>query len=113
MKKVFMFVALLCCMISGFAEEKAIKLSKDKKPQGRTIVELPTASIDGQVLAIEFSEAAASHIVVVCQRTQVVVYSGSFATAQVIINQPSLPEGEFRLEITKGNETYIGDFEIQ
>ena len=112
MRKVFMFVVMLCCALSGFAEEKAIELFKEKRPQGRSVVELPTASINEQVLIIEFDEAETSQITVLCQGTQVVVYSGSFTQSQIVINLPMLPEGEYRLEITKGNNMYVGNFEI-
>lgn len=54
MKKVFMLLALLCCTLSGFAEKKTIELEKKKRPHGRSEVQLPTASIDGQVLTISF-----------------------------------------------------------
>lgn len=113
MKKVFMLLVLLGCTLSGFAEEKFIQLEKKKRPVKRSEVQLPTASIDGQVLTIEFSEATASQVTVKGQSTQVVVYNGAFTSDQVVITLPSLPEGEYFLEIEQGDYVYIGDFEIK
>ena len=112
MKKVFMLLALLCCTLSGFAEAKPIKIEKKKRPHERSEVQLPTASIDGQVLTIEFSEATASQITVISQGTQVVVYNGSFTNNQIVVNLPALSDGEYQLEIEQGGNLYIGDFEI-
>lgn len=112
MKKVFMFLVLLSCTLSGFAEETPIQLKKEKRPHGRSEVLLPTASIDGQVLTIEFCEATASQVAVKGQSTQVVVYNGAFTSEQVVITLPSLPEGDYCLEIEQGDYVYIGEFEI-
>lgn len=112
MKKVFMLLALLGCTLSGFAEEKYIELKKKKQPTPRSLSQLPTASIDGQVLTIEFSEATASQITVISQGTQVVVYNGSFTNNQIVVNLPALSDGEYQLEIEQGDNLYIGEFEI-
>ena len=108
-----MLLALLCCTLSGFAEAKPIKIEKKKRPDPRSLVQLPTASIDGQVLTIEFSEATASQITVISQGTQVVVYNGSFTNNQIVINLPALSAGEYQLEIEQGDKLYIGEFEIE
>lgn len=113
MKKLFMLLVLLGCTLSGFAEEKFIQLEKKKRPHERSEVQLPTASIDGQVLTIEFSEAAASQVAVKGQSTQVVVYNGTFTSDQAVITLPSLPEGEYFLEIEQGDYVYIGEFDIE
>ncbi len=113
MKKVFMFLVLLSCTLSGFAEETPIQLKREKRPIRRNETQLPTASIDGQVLTIEFSEAAASQVTVKGQSTQVVVYNGTFTSDQVVITLPSLPEGEYCLEIEQGDYVYIGEFDIE
>ena len=113
MKKVFMLLVLLCCTLSGFAEEKPIKIREKERPKERIPHVLPTASIDGQVLTIEFSEATASQITVISQGTQVVVYNGSFTNDQIVINLSALPDGEYQLEIEQGDNLYIGEFEIE
>lgn len=113
MKKVFMLLALLCCTLSGFAEKTPIELKKRKQPHGRSEIHLPTASIDGQVLTIEFTEATTSQVTVKGQSTQVVVYNGAFTSEQVVITLPSLPEGEYCLEIEQGDYVYIGEFDIE
>lgn len=113
MKKVFMLLALLCCTLSGFAEKKTIELEKKKRPHGRSEVLLPTASIDGQVLTIEFTEATTSQVIVKGQSAQVVVYNSTFASGQVVITLPSLPVGEYQLEIEQGDYVYIGEFDIE
>ena len=112
MKKVFMLLALLGCTLSGFAEKMPIQLKEKKRPAPRSLVQLPTASIDGQVLTIDFSETTASRITVISQGTQVMVYNGSFTNDLIVINLPALPDGEYQLEIEQGDNLYIGDFEI-
>ncbi len=107
-----MLAALLCCTLSGFAEEKPIEIEVIKRPQERSEVQLPSVSIDGQVLTIEFCEATASQVSVKGQSTQVVVYNGAFTSEQVVITLPSLPEGDYCLEIEQGDHVYIGEFEI-
>lgn len=108
-----MLAALLCCTLSGFAEEKPIEIEVIKRPQERSEVQLPTASIDGLVLTIEFSEATASQVTVKGQSTQVVVYNGAFASGQVVITLPSLFEGGYCLEIEQGDYVYIGEFDVE
>ena len=74
---------------------------------------MPTASIDGPVLTIEFCEATASQVIVRNHSTQVVVYSGAFTSGQVVISLPTLPDGEYQLEIEQGDNIYSGEFEIE
>lgn len=107
-----MILALLCCTLLSFAEKKPIELEENKRPHKRSEVQLPTASIDGQVLTIEFTEATTSQVTVKGQSTQVVVYNGTFASGQVVITLPSLPEGEYCLEIEQGDYVYIGEFDV-
>lgn len=107
-----MLLALLCCTLSGFAEKKPIKIEKKEFPHERSGIQLPTASIDGQVLTIDFCGATASHITVVSLGAQVVVYNGSFTNEHVVINLPTLPDGEYQLEIEQENIVYNGEFEI-
>jgi hypothetical protein len=113
MKKAVMILALLCCTLSGFAEKKPIELEENKRPHKRSEVQLPTASIDGLVLTIEFSEATASQVTVKGQSTQVVVYNGAFTSGQVVITLPSLSEGGYCLEIEQGDYVYIGEFDVE
>ncbi len=117
MKK--MLITLMGVMFAGFslcAAPRPIHVVKKpadgKGKEGRSLVLLPTASIDGQVLTIEFSEATASQITVISQGTQVVVYNGSFTNNQIVVNLPALSDGEYQLEIEQGGNLYIGDFEI-
>lgn len=113
MKKTFLFILSLLFAFNMYADKKAIRLSPTNSPKpGRSIVILPTASIDGQVLTIEFTEATASQVTVKGQSTQVVVYNGAFTSEQVVITLPSLPEGDYCLEIEQGDYVYIGEFEI-
>lgn len=82
MKKVIILLAVMVVMgLSAFAAPRPIRVvqkpSEDSEAKkGRSIVILPTASIDGQVLTIEFCEAAASQVIVKGQSTRVVVYNG-------------------------------------
>lgn len=112
MKKVFMLLALLCCTLSGFAEEKPIELEKKERPHGRGEVQLPTASIDGQVLTISFVTNCGFEVSVV-DESGVVVYTGAYNVQDAVITLPNLPVGEYELEIEDAVHLYSGEFEIE
>ncbi len=111
MKKVFMLLALLCCTLSGFAEKTPIQIEVLKRPQGRSEVQLPTASIDGQVLTISFVSSTNFEVSVV-DASGAVVYTGAYSAQGAVITLPNLSDGEYQLEIEQGGNVYIGDFEI-
>lgn len=111
MKKVFMLLALLCCTLSGFAEKKTIELEKKKRPHGRSEVQLPTASIDGQVLTISFVPSTTFEVAVV-NASGVVVYTGVYSAQGAVIILPNLPVGEYQLEIEDAEHLYGGQFEV-
>jgi|GEM_PF-3497171 len=111
MKKVFMLLALLCCTLSGFAEKKAIELEKKKRPHERSEVQLPTASIDGQVLTISFVSSTTFEVAVV-NASGIVVYTGAYNVQDAVITLPNLPAGEYELEIEDTNHLYNGEFEV-
>ena len=92
MKKAVMILALLCCTLSGFAEKKPIEIEVIKRPQGRSEVLLPTASIDGQVLTISFVSSITFEVSVV-DASGVVVYTGA------IMTMPGLPKVPAALSI--------------
>ena len=113
MKKVFMFVVMLCCALSGFAEETPIELKeKGGKPNERTGIQLPTASIDGQVLTISFVSNCDFEVSVV-DEVGVVVYTSTYNAQGAIITLPNLPVGDYELEIEDVEYLYSGEFEIE
>ena len=111
-KKMLTLVALLCCTLSGFAEEKPIELKEKKRPQKRSEVLLPTASIDGQVLTIDFVSSTTFEVSVV-SASGVVVYTGTYNAQGTVITLPNLPVGEYELEIEDAAYLYSGEFEIE
>ena len=112
MKKVFMFVVMLCCALSGFAEETPIELKeKGGKPNERTGIQLPTASIDGQVLTISFVSSCTFEVSVV-DASGVVVYTSTYSEQGAIITLPNLPVGDYELEIVDATHIYSGEFEM-
>lgn len=112
MKKVFMLLALLCCTLSGFAEETPIKLEKKERPHERSGSEPPTASIDGQVLTISFVSSCTFEVSVV-DASGVVVYTNVYSAQGAIITLPNLPVGDYELEIEDVEYLYSGEFEIE
>lgn len=112
MKKVFMLLVLLCCTLSGFAEETPIKLKEKDLPHERSGSEPPTASIDGQVLTISFVENC-SFEVSVLDASGVVVYTGAYSAQGASIILPNLPVGDYELEIEDTNHLYCGEFEVE
>ena len=71
-----MLLALLCCTLSGFAEKKPIQLEKEKQPHKRNEVLLPIASIDGQILTIDFTSSTTFEVQVT-DASGTVVYMGT------------------------------------
>ena len=112
MKKVFMLAALLCCTLSGFAEEKSIELTKRKLPHERSGVQLPTASIDGQVLTISFVSNCDFEVSVV-DASGAVVYTSVYSAQGAVITLPHLPAGDYKLEIEDAAHIYSGEFEVE
>ena len=107
-----MILALLCCTLSGFAEKKPIEIEVIKRPQGRSEVLLPTASIDGQVLTISFVSSITFEVSVV-DASGVVVYTGAYSAQGAVITLPNLPVGDYKLEIEDTTHIYSGEFEVE
>lgn len=111
MKKAVMILALLCCTLSSFAEKKPIELEENKRPHKRSEVQLPTASIDGLVLTIDFVSSTTFEVAVV-NASGVVVYTGVYSAQGAVIILPNLPVGEYQLEIEDAEHLYGGQFEV-
>lgn len=111
-KKLLTLVALLCCTLSGFAEETPIELEEKKRPQKRSEVLLPTASIDGQVLTIDFVSSTTFEVSVV-NASGAVVYMGMYNAQGTVITLPNLPAGAYELEIEDAAYLYSGEFEVE
>ena len=107
-----MILALLCCTLSSFAEKKPIDLEENKRPHKRSEVQLPTASIDGLVLTIDFVSSTTFEVAVV-NASGVVVYTGVYSAQGAVIILPNLPVGEYQLEIEDAEHLYGGEFEIE
>ena len=112
MKKIFMFAALLCCALSGFAEKKPIKLEEKDLPDPRSLTLLPTASIDGQVLTIDFASPTIFEVSVV-DASGAVVYMGAYSAQDAVITLPNLSAGDYKLVIEDSAHLYSGEFEIE
>lgn len=107
-----MFVVMLACTLSSFAEETPIQIKKKERPDPRSLVQLPTASIDGQVLTIDFVSSTTFEVSVV-SASGVVVYTGTYNAQGTVITLPNLPVGEYELEIEDAAYLYSGEFEIE
>ncbi len=112
MKKVFMFIAMLGCVLSAFAEEKVLELTRKEQPNERTLVQLPTASIDGQVLTIDFTSSCSFEVTVV-NESGTVVYTSAYNAQGTVIILPNLPVGDYELKIEDAAYLYSGNFEIK
>lgn len=72
---------------------------------------LPTATIDGQVLTISFTNDA-DFCITVTNASGSVVYAGTYTAREAAIVLPQLPEGNYCLRIEDEYYTYSGNFEI-
>ena len=108
-----MLAALLCCTLLGFAEEKPIQLEENKRPHKRSEVQLPTASIDGQVLNISFVTNCSFEVSVV-DASGVVVYTSAYNALETVIALPQLLSGEqYVLIIEDAHYVYSGEFKFE
>ena len=106
-----MIFALLYCTLSGFAEKKPIKLEEIDLPDPRSLTQLPTASIDGQMLTIDFASSCTFEVSII-DASGAVVYTGVYSAVGAVITLPNLPVGEYKLEIEETAHLYSGEFEI-
>ena len=106
-----MFAALLCCALSGFAEKKPIRIEIDDRPLGRTEIQLPTASIEDELLTIEFPSSTTFSVSIVDNAGEE-VYSCSYSTEMAILTLNNLPTGEYTLVIKDGSYTFSGEFDV-
>lgn len=110
MKKVIMFAALLCCALSGFAEKKPIRIEIDERPLERTEIQLPTVSIEEDLLTIEFPSSTTFSVSIVSKAGEV-VYSGTYSAEMAILTLSNLSAGEYTLVIKDGSHAYSGEFQ--
>lgn len=82
----------------------------------RSIIEMPTAILNGSVLTIGFPEATASQVIISDQSTNAVVYSDSFSsTLQIIIDleDENIGDGNYVLRIYAFGKWWRGEFVIE
>ena len=116
MKKTLIFLAAMLMGLSVYAEYRPIYIVRkpidDKSKKGRSLVVLPTASIDGSTLTIQLVEDVKAHVYVYTMAGEI-LYSSSLNSLQSVIELPSLENCDYSLEIVQGDEVYVGDFSIE
>lgn len=113
-KLLFACLTSLLCVCYANAQSNDIPLSQDKGTSAggpRTVVLLPTATIDEQVLTISFAYDA-EFCVTVTDASGSVVYVGTYTAREAAITLPQLPEGCYYLRIEDEYYSYVGEFEI-
>ena len=107
-----MLFALLCCTLSGFAEEKPIKLEEYELPNERTLVQSPTAYVEDELLTIEYPSSTTFSVSIV-NNVGEVVYSNGYCAERAILTLNNLPTGDYELVIEDTAHTYSGEFDIE
>ena len=107
-----MFAALLCCALSGFAEAKPLKRKKNDLPDERTLVQSPTASIEDNLLTIEFPSSTTFNVSIVSNAGEM-VYSATYSAEITFLTLNNLSAGEYTLVIKDGSYTYSGEFNVE
>ena len=114
MKKFVLFIFTILLYIgSASAQSSNIPLKQENKSVGgsRTVILLPTATIDGQVLTISFSDGA-EFCITITDASGSVVYVGTYTAREATVTLPQLPEGSYYLRIEDKYYLYIGELEI-
>lgn len=114
MKQLFLFLFAFLLYIGGAnAQSCNIPLKQENKSVGgsRTVVQLPTATIDGQVLTISFADDT-DFSITVTDNSGSVVYVGTYTAREATITLPQLGEGSYSLRIEDEYYEYVGEFEI-
>lgn len=114
MKQLFLFLFAFLLYIGGAnAQSSNIPLKQENKSVGgsRTVVQLPTATIDGQVLTISFADDT-DFSITVTDNSGSVVYVGTYTAREATITLPQLGEGSYSLRIEDEYYEYVGEFEI-
>ncbi len=104
----------LLCVCYANAQSNDIPLSIGKgTPDGgsRTVIMLPTATIDGKVLTINFADDT-DFSITVTDASGSVVYVGTYTAHEVTITLPQLSEDRYYLRIEDEYYEYVGEFEI-
>lgn len=115
-KKAFAAVCVLSISICVLAQTN-VPITQDPEggDGGKSII-VPTVSLDGSVLTINFPEATASQVIISDQSTNAVVYSDSFSsTLQIIIDleDENIGEGSYVLRIYAFGKWWRGEFVIE
>ena len=115
MRKLLLFVAtLLLYMGTASAQTTNIPLKQDEPESvggSRSLIQIPTASIDGQVLIISMADET-DFIVSVTDASGRAVYVGAYTDGEATITLPQLPTGRYCLRIKDEPYVYSGEFEI-
>lgn len=112
MKKLLTLITFLCISTYGFTEEKPLELTVKGVKPGRTLSQLPTATIDGQILTIDFTSSTTFEVQVT-DASGTVVYMGIYSVQHAIVTLPQLSEGIYKLTIEDSTYIYSGDFDIE
>lgn len=114
MKQLILFLSAFLLYVAGAsAQSSNIPLKQGPGNIGgpRTVVQLPVASIDGQVLTISYADEA-DFCVTVTDASGATVYVGEYTTREATIILPQLPEGSYCLRIEDEEYAYSGEFEV-
>ena len=117
--KALLAAFLLHFSILSFAQSGIPILPEPTPPGGiggRSIVDVPSVSLDGTVLTISFPSDTLSQVVIIDQRSSQTVYSDSFATTtQVVIDldDEGIGEGSYLLRIYAFGKWWWGEFVLE
>ncbi|MBR3985229.1 MAG: DUF3244 domain-containing protein [Bacteroidaceae bacterium] len=73
---------------------------------------MPIASIDGQILTIDFTSSTTFEVQVT-DASGTVVYMGTYSVQHAMVTLPQLSEGVYKLTIEDNTYIYSGYFDIE
>ncbi|MBR4594021.1 MAG: DUF3244 domain-containing protein [Bacteroidaceae bacterium] len=115
-KNIFLLLVAVLVSLPFFAAENEIFLRKKPGHEtGSRTSTTVTASIDGNLLNVSFSDLTASNIVVYeATNPDAMLFNQNYAPAySAQANLSYLPSGDYVVEIYAFDEWWIGEFEIE
>ena len=119
MKRLLIFISTLLAVFPISSAQTDIPLDNNTigvlPSGGRTISEVPSATLDGTELTLSYPLSTESQVILIDQSTQTTVYSETFAASRSVVidlAEEGLEEGTYTLHVYAFGKWWWGEFEL-